>query len=199
MAALKRDEVEAIGFASVGHNVLISDRASFYGAARISIGDDVRIDDFCVLSAGAGGIEIGRHVHVAVFSSLIGAGKITLGDYSNVSSRVSIYSSSDDYSGATMTNPTVPDEYKNVDHEDVYIGRHVVIGSGSVVLPGAILEDGVAVGALSMLRGHCPEFGIYAGVPARRIRERNRGLLEVEQRFQSDRVAGSVPPARTSP
>lgn len=183
MALLSAKGLSTMGFASIGRDVRVSDRASFYGVSRIHLGDHVRIDDFCVLSAGEGGISIGHHVHIAVYACLIGAGRITLSDFANISSRVSIYSSSDDYSGATMTNPTVPEEFKNVDHAAVYIGRHVVIGSGSVVLPGTILEDGVAVGALSMMRGHCPAFGIYAGVPARRVRERSRGLLEVEQRF----------------
>ena len=108
MAHLCRDAIDRMGFASVGANVSISDRATFYNSAGISIGANVRIDDFCVLSAGAGGIIIGDHVHVAVYSSLIGAGRITLSQFSNISSRVAIYSSSDDYSGATMTNPTVP-------------------------------------------------------------------------------------------
>nr|WP_290428121.1 acyltransferase [Ramlibacter albus] len=188
---MNEQELAAMGFASVGRGVRVSDRASFHGPSRIHLGDNVRIDDFCVLSAGKGGIRLGSHIHVAVYSCMLGAGSITLGDFSNISSRVSIYSSSDDYSGATMTNPTVPENYKNVDHRDVYIGRHVVIGSGSVVLPGAILEDGVAVGALSMMRGRCPAFGIYAGVPARRIRERSRDLLDVEQRFRLEHVAGA--------
>ncbi len=39
------------------------------------------------------------------------------------------------------------------------------------------------VGALSMMRGHSPAFGIYVGVPARRLRERSRDLLELERRF----------------
>lgn len=180
-----------MGFASIGRGVQVSHLASFYGASRIHLGDNVRIDDFCVLSAGDGGIHLGCNIHVAVYSCLIGTGRITLGDFSNISSRVSIYSSSDDYSGTTMTNPTVPDEYKNVDHQDVYIGRHVIIGSGSVVLPGAILEDGVAVGALSMMRGYSPAFGIYAGIPARRIRERSRELIEVEKRFQNAQDSGA--------
>ncbi|MBQ1784367.1 MAG: acyltransferase [Gammaproteobacteria bacterium] len=172
-----------MGFASIGRNVAISDRASFYGCSKIRIGNNVRIDDFCVLSAGAGGISIGNHVHLAVYSCLIGAALITISDFANVSSRVAIYSSSDDYSGATMTNPTIPEEFKSVEHAPVSIGRHVLIGSGSVILPGAVLEDGVAVGALSMMRGHSKSFGIYAGVPARRIRDRRRDLLEIERHF----------------
>lgn len=191
MGLLSAQALAAMGFASVGRGVSVSDRASFYGASRINLGDNVRIDDFCVLSAGEGGIHLGSYIHVAVYSCMIGAGRITLGDFANVSSRVAIYSSSDDYSGATMTNPMVPAEYKEVDHADVRIGRHVVIGSGSVVLPGAVLEDGVAVGALSMMRGHCPAFGIYAGVPARRLRERSRDLLELERRFLRDTTAGA--------
>lgn len=186
MAALDRAVIEKMGFASVGRNVMISERASFYRCAQISIGDDVRIDDFCVLSAGDGGIDIGSHVHLAVYSSLIGKGRITLSDFCNISSRVSIYSSSDDYSGATMTNPTVPERYKNVTHADVFIGRHVIVGSGSVVLPGVRLGEGVAVGALSLVRESCAEFGIYAGSPAKYLRPRSRHLLELEKDFLAD-------------
>ena len=183
MAMLSQEAVEQMGFASVGENVQISERASFYGASRISIGSHVRIDDFCVLSAGVGGISIGKHVHIAVYSSMIGAGEIKLSDFCNVSSRVSIYSSSDDYSGATMTNPTVPTEYTGVTHADVFLGKHVIVGSGSVILPGVTLEEGVAVGALSLVTNNCIAFGIYAGNPARHISERKRDLLELEKVF----------------
>lgn len=124
MPILDSDVVRKMGFASVGRNVQVSDRATFYGIERIKIGNNVRIDDFCVLSAGEGGIEIGDFVHIAVFSSLIGKGHINLADFCNISSRVSIYSSSDDYSGCTLTNPTVPEEFKNVESAPVYIGKH---------------------------------------------------------------------------
>lgn len=185
MAMLSRSAIEAMGFASLGAEVQISDKATFYGAARIHIGSHVRIDDFCVLSAGIGGIEIGSRIHIAVYTSLIGAGKITLSDFCNLSSRVSIYSSSDDYSGATLTNPTVPDEYKNVHHAPVHLGRHVIVGSGSVILPGITLEDGVAIGALSLVTKNCESFGIYAGNPARRIKDRRRDLLQLESQMIS--------------
>lgn len=183
MAFLSRDQVEAIGFAAVGINVLISDRASFYGASRIKIGNNVRIDDYCVLSAGVGGIHIGNHIHIAVYSALIGAGKITISDFGNISSRVSIYSSSDDYSGSTMTNPMVPEEFKNVHHADVTVGKHAIIGSGSIILPGIELGEGVAVGALSLINKDCEPFGIYAGNPAKKIKERKSDLRDLEQRF----------------
>ena len=172
-----------MGFAYVGVNPRLSDRASYYNCANITIGDNVRVDDFCVLSAGAGGIEIGSYIHIAVYSSLIGAGRIALHDFSNISSRVAIYSSNDDYSGMSMTNPMVPHEFTNVSHDNVVIGRHVIIGTGSVVLPGVTLEDGVAVGALSLVAKDCKQFGVYAGVPARRMKERKRNLLELEQLF----------------
>jgi galactoside O-acetyltransferase len=187
MAMLSREAIEKMGFASVGDKVQISDRASFYGTTRIALGDNIRIDDFCVLAAGVGGINIGQHVHIAVYSSLIGAGKITLSDFSGLSSRVSIYSSSDDYSGATMTNPTVPIEYTGVIHADVYLGKHVIVGSGSVILPGLTLEDGVAVGALSLITKDCKAFGIYAGNPAKHIKERKRDLLELEKHLRASK------------
>ena len=183
MAMLPREAIEAMGFASVGENVRISDRASFYGNSCIRIGSNVRIDDFCVLAAGIGGIEIGNYVHIAVGSSLIGAGKISLSDFSGLSSRVSVYSSSDDYSGTTLTNPTLPSEFTGVTHADVLLGKHVIVGSGSVILPGVELEVGVAVGALSLITKSCAAFGIYAGNPARRVSERKRDLLEVERCF----------------
>lgn len=185
MASLNRSIIESMGFASVGENVFISDRASFYNCAKIALGNNVRIDDFCVLSAGAGGIKIGNYVHIAVGCSLIGAGKITMSDFSGLSSRVSIYSSSDDYSGAAMTNPTVPSQYTNVIHANVIVGRHVIVGSGSVILPGVTLEEGVAIGALSLVKNNCRAFGIYFGSPAKLIKERKRDLLELEKEFLS--------------
>ena len=188
MTILGREAIEALGFAFVGENVQISDRASFYGASRISLGSNVRIDDFCVLSAGVGGISIGDYVHIAVYSSLIGAGKVSLSDFCNISSRVAIYSSNDDYSGAAMTNPMVPGEYTGVTHADVFLGKHVIVGSGSVILPGVTLEEGVAVGALSLVQKKCEAFGIYAGNPARRIKDRKRDLLELEQRLIASKM-----------
>lgn len=188
MALLTELELKAMGFKSLGNNVKISSRASFYNCANISLGHHVRIDDFCVLSAGEGGIFIGSYIHIAVYSSLIGAGRITLSDFSNISSKVAIYSSSDDYSGQHMTNPMVPDEYTGVIHGDVTLRKHVIVGCGAVILPNVTLEEGVAIGALSVVAKDCLSFGIYGGNPAIRLKDRKRDLLALEQAFLSKRI-----------
>ena len=77
-----KDELKEIGFKYLGKNVLISNKTSIYNAKNITIGNNTRIDDFCILSAGEGGIEIGDYVHIACYSSLIGKGKIQMNDYS---------------------------------------------------------------------------------------------------------------------
>lgn len=190
MAWLTSEEIEQMGFASTGDKILLSNKASFYNCNKINLGSNVRVDDFCVVSAGKGGITLGSHIHIAVFSALIGAGSIIVGDYSNISSRVALYSSNDDYSGRTMTNPTVPPEFTGVDIADVHIGRHVIIGAGSVVLPGVTLADGVAIGALSLVKYDCRSFGIYAGIPAKKIGERRQDLLALEKKLAEDSREG---------
>lgn len=184
MAILDSSQLNELGFRSIGKNVRISNKASIYGASNITIGDNVRIDDFCVLSAGGGGIKIGNHIHIAVYSSIIGYGGVIISDFSNISSRVSIYSSNDDYSGQFMSSPVIDSEFTNVEHAEVYIGRHVIIGSGSIVLPGSHITEGGVIGALSLVKGGVLDaFTIYAGSPIRKIKERDDNVLSLEHKF----------------
>jgi galactoside O-acetyltransferase len=183
MAFLSESALREMGFAHLGADVKISDKASIYGAGRISIGDFSRIDDFVVLSAGEGGIGIGQYVHIAVFASLIGAGTITVKDFANLSSRVALYSSNDDYSGNAMTNPTIDERFTAVAHGPVTVGRHTIIGCGTVVLPDVDIADCVSIGALSLVNADCESHRIYAGTPAVIVGERSRNVLAVEKAF----------------
>ncbi|MCM1326557.1 MAG: acyltransferase [Bacteroidales bacterium] len=176
---LSRDELGEMSFKSIGEDVRISRRAVFYAAEKIEIGSHVRIDDFCFVSGGEG-IHIGNYVHLAAYSALYGKFGIEIGDYVNISSRVSIYSTSDDYSGEFMTGPLVEQECIHDIGKKIMIEKHVIIGTGSVLLPGAILHQGVAVGAMSLVKEELQPFKIYAGVPAKYIKERSRELLEKE-------------------
>jgi len=187
MPFLSSPAIARIGFRSVGRGVQISDGARFYGASRIAIGDFCRVDDFALLSAGEAGIEVGRHVHIACFCSLQGDGLITLEDYCGISGRTAIYSSTDDFSGASMSGPTIPAEFRAVETAAVRVGRHSIVGAGSVVLPGVTLEVGATVAALSLVRDSVPPFTLVGGVPARKIGVRRRDLLELERQFEQSK------------
>jgi len=174
-------ELNKLGFKSLGNNVKISRNAIFYGLSRTIIGNDVRIDDYCIISAGSGGIIIGNYVHIGIFCSLQGDGKITLNDFSGISSRVSLYSSNEDYFGNYLTNPTIPDKFRKLTVKDIYIDKHVIVGSGSIILPGVNLQIGVAIGAMSLVDRNCDSFFIYKGNPLKKIVRRKKNILLLEK------------------
>jgi galactoside O-acetyltransferase len=175
------DELRDIGIKSIGKHVQISKKTSIYSPEKIRIGNHVRIDDFCILS---GKIVLENYIHIAAYTSLFAGNEgIFMGDFSGVSSRVSIYSTSDDYSGEYLTNPTVPIKYKNIISGEVVLERHVIVGAGSVILPKVTLKEGSSVGAMSLVTKSTKEWTIYAGIPARVLKERKKELLKLEQKF----------------
>lgn len=179
---LTREEVEKIGFKYVGENVLISKNAQFYGVENISLGDHVRIDDFCLMS---GMIEFQGYNHIAAYTAFFaGDAGITIKKFAGISSRVSIYAISDDFSGAYLTGPMVPSKYTNYRKEKVILGEHVVIGASAVILPGVNIGKGVAIGSCSMVVQDCQEWGIYAGCPAKKIKDRKKDLMQLEKEVE---------------
>ncbi len=184
MAYLSQQKLKQMGFKNLGKNVKISDKASIYNADQIEIGDNSRIDDFCVVS---GNIKIGRNVHIAPFCLIAGGEKgIVMSDFSGIAYQVQVFTQSDDYSGRTLTNPTIPKLYKKEKKEKVFIGKHVIIGAGSIIFPGVILEEGCSVGAMTLVNKSTDPWGIYVGNPARRIKDRYKDLLELEQKFLNE-------------
>lgn len=142
MAWLTQAEIEHLGFASVGNPVFLSDKAAFYHCEKIRLGHHVRIDDFCVLSAGLGGIEIGNYVHLAVYCELQGEGKIQMADFSGLSARVSIYSDYEHCKGEMLAYSN----WLEADFEgkcgDVILQSQSGAGASSVILPNVTLEYG---------------------------------------------------------
>lgn len=190
MPYLTTEQINKIGFKSIGKEVRISDRVSIYNADQIQIGDYSRIDDFCVIS---GLITIGRNVHIAPFCLVAGGEKgIEFDDFSGLAYQVQVFSQSDDYSGGSLTNPTVPDTFKTESKRKVVIGRHCIVGAGSIVMPGVVLGEGTAVGAMSLVRKSTEPWNIYLGNPAIRIKSRKKDLLLLEDQYlQKDSEMGS--------
>ncbi|RTY67261.1 acyltransferase [Pseudomonas veronii] len=181
MAFIPEEKLKKMGFKSLGNNVKISDKAAIYNCDQISIGDHTRIDDFCVIS---GSVTFGRNVHIAIFCNVAGGEPgVTMEDFSGLAYGCQVFAQSDDYSGMTLTNPTVPAAYKKEAKSAIRIGRHVIIGTSSLVLPGVDLADGCSVGALSMVTKSTEPWGIYFGAPAKRIKNRKKDLLELEAAY----------------
>jgi len=195
---LNSGELAALGVRSVGGDVHVHSTCLMVGLENLSIGNHVRIDAFCSLIPGEGYVKIGNHVHVAAYAFLSGGEGIEVSDFVGISRGVGIYTRNDDYTGHALTGPTVPLEYLKLHKGPVSLGRHVVIGAGSIVLPGTNIAEGSTVGALSLVRSSLEAWGIYAGVPVRRLRDRSRALLTFEQQLlaqeQTENIV--VPPPR---
>jgi len=185
MAYYSEEELKNMGIRFIGKNVKISTKASLYFCDQIEIGDNSRIDDFCIVS---GKVKIGRNVHITPFC-LLDAGDITIviEDFSTLAYRVTIFTRSDDYSGETLTNSTIPLKYRfKTKKEPVIIKKQSIIGAGSIIFPGVTLEEGTSIGAMSLVTKSTQPWSIYFGIPAKKIKDRMKLLLEQEKEYLNE-------------
>ena len=177
-----QEELSTIGLKSYGNNVLISRKASIYSPEKISVGNNVRIDDFCTLS---GRITIRNHIHIASYTAMYaGNYGITIKDFAGISARVTMWAMTDDYSGEYLVGPTVPDEFRNVTGGEIVLDEYATIATGCTILPGVHIPVGAAVGAVSLVHKSLPyEWGFYMGVPCQCIKKRSRKMAELGERL----------------
>lgn len=185
---LSSAELRQLGCRSVGEDVTVHSTCVLVGLENISFGNHVRIDGFSTLTAAGGFVTVADHVHISSHAFLSGPEGIEICEFVNLSAGVRLYSRNDDFTGRTLTGPTVPEFYRKVQRGRITLGRHVIVGSGSVVLPGVEIAEGTTVGALSLVKSNLEPWGIYAGVPVRRLRDRDRKVLELEAHFRSREI-----------
>jgi galactoside O-acetyltransferase len=178
---LTRDVLESLGFAQLGDDVLIHSTVVIVDCNKISLGSRVRIDPFVIIST-RGGVEFGNNVHIGGHSVLAGHKSVHFDDFVNISHHVGIYTSNEDISGQTLSNPTVAG-FGRARSATIQFGRHSGVGAGSMVLPGARFAEGSILGAMSRIGRPMKPWTNYAGIPARRMRERKRDVLEREQEY----------------
>ena len=181
-------DLKEFGFKSIGKNVRISSDARIYGQENISIGNDVRIDDFCILSSMNGSINIGNYIHIARNSHLSGFYGIELHDFCGMAANTVIYSASDNYSGDYLTNQVIPQKYTAHIGGPVIIGKHVAIGSSCTIMGPCMIGDGCSIGAMTLVRKDLDPWGIYVGIPCKRIKERKKCLLSLEEQFLKEKL-----------
>jgi acetyltransferase-like isoleucine patch superfamily enzyme len=190
MAYLKAEQLNKMGFKSLGINVKISDKAAIYEPEKIEIGNNSRIDDFCILS---GSISIGKFCHITPYCLLAG-GKpgIIIEDFCTLAYGVKAFSQSDDYSGESMVNSLIPKKFKKEIFKQITIKRQTIVGSGSIIFPGVTLEEGTAIGAMSLVNKNTAQWAIYHGIPARKVKERSKNILALENQFLEELKNDSI-------
>lgn len=163
---------------NLAKSVKIFEHSKLLNENNISISDYSQIDDFVFLNGGSKTC-IGRFVHIATFSSIMGGGEFFMGDFSGLSAGCRIITGTDDFSGGFLTNSTVPEEFKNVKKSFVHIGKHAIIGSNAIILPGVKVGEGAAVGAGCTIRKSLEPWTVYANI---------KGELKAIKKRDSDEV-----------
>jgi acetyltransferase-like isoleucine patch superfamily enzyme len=158
-------------------------------------GDDVRIHDLCVISRPEL-VEIGNHVaidmwtyistqailgnyiHIAPSVSIIGGAPalLVMEDFTNIGSGGRIVCATDDFSQG-LISPVVPIEHRTVINKPIVFKRFSTLGVNCSVLPGVILGEGCIVGANSVITKDTEPWMIYAGIPARPIKSRDKNRI----------------------
>ena len=156
-----------------GKNVIIGKTVRIRYPELISIGDNCIIDDFTYISTA---LELKSNVHISAGCKIIGGrnSTVSIDEYSTLSPGVVLTAGSDDYVGGIAT-PFVPMEVKgNAEIGYIRLGRHCIVGSNAVVLPNVVFGEGASVGALSLVKCDLEPWALYAGVPAKKIKDRNK-------------------------
>ena len=170
-----KEELVELGLRSYGKDVKISRFVRFYNPDKISIGDNVRIDDFCILS---GNIALGSNIHISPYVALYGALGIVMEDNTGISAKCTVYSAMDDFSGDYLIGPIHDDSITNVTGGPIVIKQFAQIGAHCVVFPNLTIDEGVAVGACSLVTKSLSPWGIYVGVPAKFLKQRTKRMLQ---------------------
>ena len=180
-------------FKKIGRNVQIGHNVYFRYPDLVEIGDNVIIDDFGYFTAA---VTIGSYVHIGPHCSVIGGRKsrLIINDFATVAARGSFACGSDSYLGDGMTSSTVPPEYlAPTTYGTIELKSHAILGTNVVVHPDVTIGEGAAVGSMSLVTGDLEPWGIYVGIPCRRIKDRpSETILKYEQEIRRRIAAGSL-------
>jgi acetyltransferase-like isoleucine patch superfamily enzyme len=174
-----------------GRNVVFGQNVVLRHPGKIRLGDNVVIDDNCLLDAkgdGNAGITIGSGVFVGRNTILsCKNGDIELGDRTNIGFNCEVFSASRVVLGADALLAAycyiVGGDHDYSDgatavlaqgrvSRGVTLGEGVWMGSGAKVLDGVEVGPHAIIGAQAVVREHVPAYGIAVGVPAKVVGRR---------------------------
>ena len=123
----------------------------------------------CTLFVDRGAkLIIGEHVGISQTALICHIG-ITIGNYVKIGGGVKIYDT-DFHSLDPVTRATLKEDLAHKKKAPVVIGNNVFIGAHSIILKGVIIGDNAVIGAGSVVTKSVAENQIWAGNPAKFIR-----------------------------
>ncbi len=174
--------------AHIGRNVIVGKTVRIRKPALVSVGDHSIIDDFAYVSCG---LTLGRFAHIGAHAVIIGGkAHVRIGDFVNIAPGCRLIAASNDFSAGGLVGPAIPPEYADeAITADIHMADHVLLGTGTVILPGVHIPEGVSTGAMTVItpRTDLEPWTLYVGAPARPIRARERDrILEQARRLMAD-------------
>lgn len=179
-------------------SAIISPNVRIRHPQHFEVGDHSIVDDFSYFSTR---VRIGTCSHIASGCSVAGGGArlFSLGDFCSLSSGVKIWCTSDDFTNDLVA--ILPDGAGAIKTHliegDVTLENYTAVGSNSVVMPGNVVPEGTVIGALSYVpaRFAFEPWSVYAGIPVKRVRARNRDEVTRQVEMLRARLAAM----RTNP
>tara|TARA_B100001094_G_C18186306_1_gene804009 strand:- start:1011 stop:1598 length:588 start_codon:yes stop_codon:yes gene_type:complete len=172
------NQLRKFGFKRIGNNVLISKNINIVGASNITIGNNVRIDSHTDIISKSGYLKLGDYIHISSHNFLACYGGIEIGNFTVTAPAVKIFSLTGDYLGQNIPNTTVNIKISKPTHKKIIIEKYSIIGAGTIILPGAYLKEGTAIGANSVINKTTEKWTIYAGSPSKKIKKRSNKFLK---------------------
>jgi acetyltransferase-like isoleucine patch superfamily enzyme len=157
-----------------GIDVFLNDFVSITRPELVKIGNHVAIDFGFVCTTG---LVIGDYVHISPHVSVIGGKKTSLNieDFCFISTGSRMICGSELFQGDGLIGPMIPEEYKDDQIlKPINLKRFSGVCANSVVMSGVVMSEGSILGANSFLKQSTEPWTIYAGSPARPIKQRKK-------------------------
>ncbi len=156
--------------------ILLKNVTCRFKPKSIKTGQHLKILQNCIFEFNStANIQIGNDCIFSYGSVLALQGNFTMGNNVMVGEYTSIRDASHDYTVNEIPMTQSKDTVK-----DITIGNNVWIGRGCIIMPGTLIEDGVVIGANSVVKGQLIKDGIYAGSPAKFIKKRDPSILQTQ-------------------
>lgn len=177
------NELREFNFKEIGKNVLIKKNVTIYYPRNIILKDNVRIEDFVVIVASQEECVFHHNTHIASHCVLLAKSGVEMHPFSTLAPHCVLVTASDDYSGEKLTSSTIPIQYRGGEEGKIVLKKHVILGTRVTIFPGVVLENGVAVGAHSLVKNSLKEWTVFAGNPLKELYSRKHNLLELEKQY----------------